>query len=130
MRIEKFEDLEAWKEARKLTKDIYNVTKETPFCRDFGLKDQIRRASSSIMLNIAEGFDSGSDQQFVQFLVYSKRSCSEVQSILYIALDNQYINTEKFNSFYNQATLCRKLCFGLIKYLNKTRDSRPRTRDI
>lgn len=129
MRVEKFEDLEAWKEARKLTHFIYNLTKS--FSRDFGLRDQIQRSAASTMANIAEGFDSGSDQHFIQFLSYSRRSASEVQSHLYVALDNKYISDEEFQKAYDNANSVRKLCVGLIKYLKefKTRDRRPVTRD-
>jgi four helix bundle protein len=132
MKIKRFEDLNVWQEARSLTKTIYKITSIRPFAGDFGLRDQIRRASASIMLNIAEGFDSGSDQYFIQFLSYSRRSCSEVQSTLYISLDNSYLNKEDFNRLYEQTELIRKLIVGFIKYLKKTRDSRTRdskTRD-
>ena len=130
MTVKKFEDLKAWQEARILTKKMYKITSRTPFSRDYGLKDQIRRAVSSIMLNIAEGFDSGSDQQFIQFLSYARRSCSEVQSILYTSLDNKYINISDFEWFYEQAETIRKLCVGFIKYLKMTRDTRHVTRDF
>ncbi len=123
MTVKRFEDLKAWQEARILTRIIYKITSKPPFSRDYGLKSQIQRACSSAMLNISEGFDSGSDQQFIQFLSYARRSCSEVQSILYIGLDNNYINKPDFECFYEQAKTIRKLCVGLIKYLKKTRDA-------
>lgn len=119
MKIKRFEDLNVWQEARSLIKTIYKITSFKPFARDFGLRDQIRRASASIMLNIAEGFDSGSDQSFIQFLSYSRRSCSEVQSVLYISLDNSYLNENEFKSLYDQTELIRKLIVGLIKSLKK-----------
>ncbi|MFB6273721.1 MAG: four helix bundle protein [Salinibacter sp.] len=87
MRIDRFEDIQAWRAARELTRAIYDVTSRSPFSRDFGLRDQIQRASVSIMANIAEGFDSASDQGFIQFLGYALRSATEVQSHLYVALD-------------------------------------------
>ena len=114
-----FEELKSWQEARELTNKIYKITTKSPFSRDYGLKDQIRRASSSIMLNIAEGFDSGTDPQFIKFLYYAFRSCSEVQSILYICLDNQYLNKTDFEYLYEKARTIKKLCSGLIRYLNK-----------
>lgn len=124
MRIEQFEDLDAWKEARKLTRLIYRLTRKQRFSRDFSLRDQIQRSAVSTMSNIAEGFDSGSDQYFIQFLSYSRRSASEVQSHLYIALDNEYIAAEEFKEGYEIAVSVRRLCVGLIKYLKKTRDPR------
>ena len=121
MKVIKFEDLIAWQESRLLVNKLYKITSNSHFSKDYSLRDQIRRASTSIMFNIAEGFDGGSDQQFIQFLTYSLRSCSEVQSILYVCVDNNYIENEDFKSFYEQAKKIRKLCAGLIKYLkNKT----------
>ena len=94
MRIERFEDIEAWQFARELTCKVYGLTKKAKFARDFGLKRQIQDAAGSSMHNIAEGFDSETNPEFVRFLRYSKRSCTEVQSELYPAragLDQQYI---------------------------------------
>lgn len=119
MRIEKFEDLDAWKEARKLTNLVYKLTRKPKFSKDFSLRDQIQRSATSTMANIAEGFDSGSDQHFVQFLSYSRRSASEVQSHLYVALDNGYISNDEFQEAYENAKSVRRLCVGLIKYLKK-----------
>ncbi len=121
MRIKNFEELDAWKEARKLTKQIYDPTNKRPFSRDFGLTNQIQRAAVSVMANIAEGFDSGSTKHFIQFLSYSRRSASELQSHLYVALDKDYISKDDFQKTYNQALSTRKLCLGLIRYL-KTRN--------
>jgi four helix bundle protein len=90
-RIEKFEDLIVWQKARELTKNIYRVTKIGEFLKDFGLRDQIRRASVSIMSNIAEGFERGGRSEFHQFLVIAKGSCAELRSQLYVALDAEYI---------------------------------------
>jgi len=117
MKIKSFEDIEAWKEARKLTIIIYKLTDKTYFSRDFGLRDQIQRASVSSMSNIAEGFDGGSPNQFIQFLVYSRRSVSEVQSLLYVAHDKQYITKKEFDDGYQQAKLVGKLVNGFITYL-------------
>lgn len=85
--IRRFEDLHAWQSARELTHSIYELTRSGDFAKDFGLRDQIRRAASSVMLNIAEGFDAGSDAEFVRFLGYARRSASETQAGLYTALD-------------------------------------------
>ncbi len=82
MKIERFEDIEAWQLGRQLTRLVYQATRQEGFTRDFGLKDQIQRASGSVMHNIAEGFDGGSNAEFIKFLRYSQRSCTEVQSQL------------------------------------------------
>src|SRR5688572_28227485 len=78
MKIKKFEDLESWKKSRKLTNTVYEATAAGTFTRDFALKDQIRRASISILSNIAEGFERGGDKEFLQFLAVAKGSCGEV----------------------------------------------------
>jgi four helix bundle protein len=122
MTIKRFEDSEAWQEAKKLAEKVYSFTEGRLFSKDFGLKDQIQRAAVSCMSNIAEGFDADSDQQFIQFLGYAKRSASETQSILYVALDREYITNDEFNAAYDLATSVRKLCSGFIKYLKKTGD--------
>lgn len=121
MTIKRFEDSDAWQEAKKLTSVIYKLTNKTLFKKDYGLKEQIQRAAVSCMSNIAEGFDSDTDQQFIQFLGYSKRSSSEVQSILYVALELNYITEDEFKSAYDLATAVRKLCSGFIKYLKTGR---------
>ena len=120
MRIEKFEDIESWKLARELTKGIYGITKLNNFSKDFGLKDQIQRASVSIMANISEGFDSNSDKSFINFLNYSYRSASEVQSLLYVAIDQEYISTNEFESLYMNCKDIKNLIGGLIQYLSKS----------
>jgi len=121
MRIQKFEDLDAWKEARKLVQMIYKFVSKDRFKRDFSLRDQIIRAAISTMSNIAEGFDSGSNPQFVNFLVYAKRSASELQSQLYIAIDNLYVNENEFQEAYKQAEIVRKISQGLINYLKRSK---------
>ena len=103
MKIERFEDIEAWRLGRELTADVYRVTDTGNFTKDFGLRDQIRRASGSVMHNIAEGFDSGTNAEFVRFLSYAKRSCTEVQSELYVALDQRYISATEFKTLYEAA---------------------------
>jgi len=124
----KFEELKVWQEARSLTLEAYLRTSHSPFNRDMSLKDQLRRASSSIMLNIAEGFDAGSNQQFIQFLFFALRSCSEVQSILYIAIDNNYLKRSEFSSLYESSQKIRMLCYGLIKYLKNPVKPKPVTK--
>ncbi len=96
---------------------VYSATKQLGFSKDFGLKDQIQRAASSAMHNIAEGFDGGSDAEFVRFLRYAQRSCTEVKSQLYAALDQEYINDDEFNLIYDQATKTHQRIGGFIQYL-------------
>jgi len=115
--IERFEDIAAWKAARELTKQIYSVSKEGQFSRDYGLQDQIQKATTSIMANIAEGFDGGSDREFIRFLGYSMRSASEVQSHLYVALDQRYIDEKEFTALYEKTVTVKSLVRGFIRYL-------------
>lgn len=113
-----FEDLQAWREARVLTRLVYEISASGPLTRDFGLRDQIRRAALSCMNNVAEGFDSGSRVEFKRFLRYAMRSASEVQSCLYVALDQQFIDQASFERSYAQATAVRRLCGGLMRSLS------------
>ena len=129
MKIERFEDIEAWQLARELTRKVYGLTKKARFTRDFGLKGQIQDASGlpremrslfnwgSSMHNIAEGFDSETNPEFVRFLRYAKRSCTEVQSELYVALEQQYITKSEFQDVYDHAGRTRAAIRGFIKYL-------------
>lgn len=120
MKIERFEDIEGWQIARQLTKAIYETTKAGDFARDYGLKDQITRASGSIMHNIAEGFDGGSNAEFIKFLRYAHRSASEVQSQLYVALDQGYISEERFTQLYDLTALTRSKIGAFIAYLQRS----------
>jgi four helix bundle protein len=119
-KIEKFEDIEAWKRSRLLTKKIYDCTKQRGFEKDFGLKDQIRRASVSTMSNIAEGFERGGNQEFLQFLATAKGSSGEVRSQLYVALDQGYITKQQFDEMYQDAEAISKMVGGFIGYLKST----------
>ena len=112
-RIEKFEDLIAWQKARELTKNIYRVTKQGDFLKDFGLRDQIRRSSVSIISNLAEGFERGGRSEFHQFLVYAKGSCAELRSQLYVALDVDYIDGMTFQKLHDLAGETSRLVGGL-----------------
>jgi len=120
LKIKKFEDLESWKKARQLTNTVYEATGTGGFSRDFGLKDQIRRASISILSNIAEGFERGGDKEFLQFLAVAKGSCGEVRSQLYIALDQGYLSQDLFESLSNNAAEIGRLISGLMKYLSQS----------
>ena len=119
MKIERFEDIEAWQLARDLTRNVYGLTKNPEFAKDFGLKRQMQEAAGSAMNNIAEGFDSESNAEFIRFLRYAKRSCSEVQSELYIAVDEEYISPDEFKDVYDQAKRTRAAVRGFINYLKK-----------
>ena len=119
MKIERFEDIEAWQLARELTRKVYRLTKKPGFVKDYGLKSQIQDAARSSMHNIAEGFDSETNTEFIRFLRYAKRSCTEVQSELYVALDEEYISPKEFEEAFEQARRTRAAIRGFINYLIK-----------
>jgi four helix bundle protein len=120
MKINRFEDIDAWKEARVLVNGIYQAINDNPkFFRDYRLTNQIQGAAISVMSNIAEGFSRRSNKEFIQFLFISKSSAAEVQSQLYVALDQHYIEKEVFDKLYNQAQVISKMESGFIKYLSK-----------
>ena len=121
MKIMRFEDIESWKEGRILVRRVYELSKKGKCSVDFGLRDQICRAVVSIPSNIAEGFESQSNAEFICFLIYSRRSASEVKSLLYVALDNEYLSNSEFDEIYERATLASKLINGFINYLEKNR---------
>ena len=120
-KIEKFEDLIAWQKARDLTKQLYKLTSDGQFAKDFSLRDQIRRAAVSIMSNISEGFERGSINEFHQFLVIAKASCAEVRSQLYVAFDAGYINESRFQELYQQANEVSRIIGGLRSSVDKKR---------
>jgi len=119
MKITRFEDIDAWQEARKLVKMVYGViNKNSKFRKDFRLVNQIQDAAVSSMSNIAEGYARRSNREFIQFLFISKSSAAEVQSQLYVALDQEYIDQGDFEKVYNQAEVVSKMDSGFIKYLS------------
>ncbi|HEV7745319.1 MAG TPA: four helix bundle protein [Pyrinomonadaceae bacterium] len=118
--LQRFEDLEAWKLARLLTNDIYDVTLAGDFSRDFSLRDQIRRASISIVSNIAEGYERDGDKEFLQFLYIAKGSCGEVRAQLYLAYDRKYLSSEQFAALSSKAVQTSRVISGLIKYLRQS----------
>jgi len=120
--IQRFEDLIAWQKARELNREIYRVTSAGAFASDFGLRDQIRRASVSISSNIAEGFDRSSKADFHRFVVISKASCAEVQSQLYLALDIGYLSHEKFEELITRAKEVARILGGLRLSLQKEKE--------
>ena len=117
MSYKKFEALPCWIRARELCRIIFALIKKGKFRNDFSLKNQAWAAAGSVMDNIAEGFDDGSTREFIRFLGYSQRSCSEVQSQLYRALDCDYITQSQFDEAYEIASDCRKQIKGFRKYL-------------
>lgn len=119
-KIEAFEDIEAWKSARQLNAEIYRMTRLGEFARDFALRDQIRRASISIMLNIAEGFERGGNGEFRQHLAIAKGSVGEVRSALYAALDAAFINEDQFQLMRKLADDVGRLLGGFIRYLSQS----------
>lgn len=129
MKIERFEDIEAWQIAREVCGAVYALVASSSLGKDFSLKDQMIRSSGSIMDNIAEGFDGGTNREFIRFLQYAKRSCSELQSQLYRCLDQRYCTTDQFDALYAQANLARNKIGAFINYLSKHLDRRPSTYD-
>ena len=117
MKIEQFEEIEAWQLARVLTQKVYRLTKKLEFSKDYGLKRQIQDAAGSSMHDIAEGYDAETNAEFIRFLRYAKRSCTEVQSELYVALDEGYISQDEFDDVYQQAARTRAAIRGFITYL-------------
>ncbi|KAF0146383.1 MAG: 30S ribosomal protein S23 [Nitrospirae bacterium] len=115
--IKRFEDIVAWQKGRELCKQIYAITKNQRFLKDFGLKDQIQRSSISVISNIAEGFERGSNNEFIQFLYIAKGSCGELRTQLYIALDLGYISGEEFDKIIKVASEVSRLIYYLIESL-------------
>ena len=117
--IQRFEEIRAWQEARKLTQQVYAITRVGDLSKDFGLRDQLQRAAVSVMTNIAEGFDNESKPEFARFLSISRRSAVEVQSLLYTALDVGYIDQTTFEEIYEQARKAKALIGGFRASLHK-----------
>ncbi|MBM4330700.1 MAG: four helix bundle protein [Deltaproteobacteria bacterium] len=116
-----FEELPVWQKAREMVKYVYDLTKKELFCRDFSLVDQIRRSSTSVMYNISEGFERGSNTEFIQFLFIAKGSAGEARAQFYVALDQEYISSEEFQK---GVSLCKNVSgqlSGLIDYLKGSR---------
>ena len=137
MKIARFEDIEAWREARALVRMVYEATNKAPFKNDRGLRDQIQRAVVSVMSNIAEGFMSQSNRGFTTYLRYSLRSTAEVQSQFYAALDLHYISDDQFNSLTAQCSKVARMLQGFIRYLrtgkpstNQTSTNQPSTTGV
>lgn len=117
MQIKCFEQIESWKEARSLVKDIYAIFRDS---KDYGFRDQIQRAAISVMSNIAEGFDRGSNKEFIQFLVIARGSASEVKSLAYAGLDIGYLATDSFENIDRKCTNLSNMINGFIRYLRNS----------
>ena len=128
--VRSFEELTIWQEAREFTNRIYALTKRFPKEELYGLTSQIRRASVSIMSNIAEGFNRRSTKEFINFLIISRASISEVQNDLYISLDLNYINKKDFETIYNHAQKISMSINKLITYLKSQVKTYPKTTKI
>lgn len=118
--VESFEELEVWKKARILSKNIYGFTFKGLLSKDFELRGQIRSSSGSVMDNIAEGFERGGKAEFINFLVMAKGSCGEVRSQLYRIIDNEYISKKDFEKLYELSIEVSKMLNGFIQYLKKS----------
>ena len=116
-KIERFEDIDAWQRGRELTKIIYKITSLGDIAKDFALKDQLHRASISIMANIAEGFERGGNKEFKQFLAMAKGSVGELKSHLYVALDAGKMSQQDFNQLMALANDTSRLIAGFLRYL-------------
>jgi four helix bundle protein len=123
MKYSRFEDLPIWKDARVLTKEVYEVTKKGEFAKDYRLKNQIRDSSVSIMSNIAEGFENQTTKQFIRYLYIAKGSSGEFRSQLYVAMDAGYLTQFEINKMKSQAESISKQASNLIKYLDEYQNS-------
>jgi four helix bundle protein len=124
--VERFEDLEVWQRARGLANSIYDLSSKGDFARDFGLRDQMRRAAVSVMSNIAEGFESRTQALFIEYLGRAKGSAGELRAQLYLALDRRYVSQPEFEEASSNAEICSKQIERLTQYL----ESKPNARRI
>jgi four helix bundle protein len=115
-----FEEIEVWQKSRNFTKEVYNISKQNTFYKDLGLREQIRRASVSIMSNISEGFERNGKKEFLQFLSIAKGSAGEVRSHLYVAYDQEYLIKEKFDELIIVVTEISRMLNGLMNYLKNS----------
>jgi four helix bundle protein len=122
--IRRFEEIRAWKTARELTGQVYEVSRRGQFARDYGLRNQMQRAAVSIMSNVAEGFESDTQQQFIRFLGHAKASAGEVRAQLYVALDVGYIEEDEFRALFGLAETCSRQLSAFIGYLKRNPDRR------
>lgn len=118
--IKRFEDMEAWQKARELAREVYAASNGGTFAKDFGLREQMRRAAVSIVSNIAEGFERGGDKEFGQFIAQAKGSSAEVRAQLYVAMDQGYLDKETFDRLSDMAIQINRMLAGLMKYLRSS----------
>ena len=123
MKIRKFEELNIWKQALKITKEIYDLTSKKEFSKDFGLKDQIRRAIVSVSSNIVEGFEKNNNNEFVRFLKIAKGSAGEVRNQLYIALAIEYMSKEEFQKVNDSLESLAAQIGSFIVYLKRKKQN-------
>lgn len=121
-KIERFEEIKAWQKGRELCQMVYALTGQEAFRRDWGLRDQLRRAAVSVVANIAEGFESQNNRSFVRYLYITKGSAGEVRAQAYVALDQGYISQPEFDALYALITEVGRLIAGFITYLNQHLD--------
>jgi four helix bundle protein len=114
------EDCKAWQLSRELVREIYRATSSGTFNRDFGLRDQVRRAAVSVASNIAEGFERGGNREFIQYLYQAKGSCGEVRTQLYLAWDLDYLTEDSFNRLREMTVKISEVIWGLIRYLKQS----------
>ena|SRR4030042_6446403 len=124
MKANCFEELNIWKSSRIFAKEIYSVTQKGKFLKDFSLTNQFQRAGISINANIAEGFERNTRKEFIQFLYISKGSCGEIRSLLYLALDLDYISEKEFSELKESAVVLSKSIASFIRYLKNNPVSR------
>jgi four helix bundle protein len=122
-KIERFEDLKCWQDARKLVSNIFLVSRKGELAKDYDLKSQFKRASLSTMNNIAEGFARYHSKEFVRFLDFSQSSSAEVKSMLYVIEDLEYLDKEAVNKLHKNVDDLRNQTLGLIRYINKRNKS-------
>lgn len=126
--IQRFEEIEAWEKARELTCAIYECSSDGRFAKDYGLRNQSRGATISIIANIAEGFDRGGKAEFMQFLSIAKGSADEVRAQLYVALDQDYLSQEKFEELQTLVESTERLLGGFVRYLKRSDVKGPKFR--
>jgi four helix bundle protein len=120
MTVQTFEDLQIWKEARRLTQDIYRLTRAATFSKDFSLTNQMQRAAISMMSNIAEGYERGGNQELSQFLYIAKGSCGELRAQLYLAFDQGYVTQAKADELNNSLKRLSSMISNFISYLRES----------
>lgn len=118
--LTRFEEIEAWQKARELTRAVYQSSRKGDFSEDFALRDQARRASTSVMSNIAEGFERGGTKELLQFLAVAKGSAGELQSHPYVALDEGYLSQQEFRAIMSLAQSAKRLIAGFMNYQRRS----------